>query len=99
MIALTPTQISESSSGLPNWSPWLIGMLLGIGVFVACRLLIRHHWKKVRQDPTAGEFTSVWTDVILRVVSYVGVFVFVLCVLGLAAMLFGSGNGSAPLPK
>lgn len=69
-------------------------MALGIAVVVICRLLIRLHWKKVRQNPSAGEFASVWTDVILRVVSYVGVFVTVLSGLGLAAMVFGSSSAS-----
>lgn len=86
-------QIAGASAS-PNWLPWVIGMALGIAVVVICRLLIRLHWKKVRQNPSAGEFASVWTDVILRVVSYVGVFVTVLSGLGLAAMVFGSSSAS-----
>ncbi|MBU6413104.1 MAG: hypothetical protein KGS45_06495 [Planctomycetes bacterium] len=92
-MLITSVAIPGGSSP-PNWLPWVIGIVIGVVVFAMCRLLIRLHWKKVRQNPSAGEFASVWTDVILRVVSYVGVFVMLLSGLGLAAMLFGGSSAT-----
>ncbi len=82
-----------SGGGAPGWLPWAIGLGVGIAVFLACRGLIAVHWKRVRRDAGAGEFASVWTDVILRVVSYVGVLVVLLSVLGLVASVL-SGHRS-----
>lgn len=94
-MLMTSVPISGATTPV-HWLPWTIGIAIGIVIFAACRVLIRLHWNKVRQNPSAGEFASVWTDVILRVVSYVGFLVMVLGGLGLAAMVFGSGGGQPP---
>lgn len=72
-----------------------MGIALGLGVFAICRGLITWHWKRVRQNAKAGEFASVWTDVILRVVSYTGVMVAAISVLGLAASLLQSNRSGS----
>jgi hypothetical protein len=91
MILITASTIASgepmSAGGPQSWVLWAIGLGVGLAVFLACRGLITVHWKRVRKDAGAGEFASVWTDVILRVVSYVGVLVVLLSVLGLVASM------------
>lgn len=96
MNSILTSTIADGSNQPVNqpqsWTPWAIGLGIGITVFLICRGLIRLHWKRVGKDPAPGEFASVWTDVILRVVSYVGVLVALLGILGLAASLLSANQ-------
>lgn len=72
--------------------PMSVGLgLLGAGVggFLVCRLVLSRHWKKIKADPAAHPFGAIWTDVLIRLVSYVCMLLIALGLFILIAKLAG----------
>jgi hypothetical protein len=66
---------------------WLAG--IGVIGFVLCRVVLSRHWKKIKADPKAHPFGAIWTDVLIRLVSYVCMLLMALGVFILIARLSG----------
>ncbi len=82
-----PAGTTSPPAAVPTVDPFAAGVWLsGIGAlgFLLCRLVLTRHWKKIKADPKAHPFGAVWTDVLIRLVSYVCL---LLLFLGLALVI------------